>query len=324
MLTPAFAFWGGGAVAWYVGQRGLSSDHLKNLAASYGKLPGLAQAALLIAGLMLVSGSGAVVAQVSPVVIRLLEGYGWPARLSKPLRQRAIRHRKDARGHATERLESGNQLADPRAEDTMRWTPAVEDLVLPTRLGNILRSAEGRPGDVYGLDVTVCWPHLWLVLDSDTRAEVTSSRATLNAGARGWLWGALFAVWTIWAWWALPIAVVVCLALYYGSLLPAARTYGDLVYASFALHRFDLYAALHWPTPPTPALEQKTGADVTEYLWRGTASNGVAFTGRTSPQAAQDAQSAVSAQTDERRNLDSGATTEGLPGQAEPESRNGR
>lgn len=63
-----------------------------------------------------------------------------------------------------------------------------------------------------------------------------------NAGARGWLWGALFAIWTVWAWWALLVAAVVCAALYYGSLVPAARSYGDLVYAAFALHRFDLYA----------------------------------------------------------------------------------
>jgi hypothetical protein len=278
VLTPAFAFWGGGAVTWYVGQRGLSSDHLTHLAASFGKLPGLAQGVLLVAALMLVSGSAAVVAQVCPMVIRLLEGYGWPARLSGPLRKRAIRDRNDAHERATERLEAGNRLADTGAEDIMRWTPAKDDLVLPTRLGNILRSAEGRPQATYGLEVAACWPHLWLVVNSDTRTEITSARAALNAGARGWLWGALFAVWTVWVWWALPVAVVVCLALYYGSLLPAARTYGDLIYAAFAVHRFDLYAALHWPTP---VLEPKSGDDVTEYLWRGTRPDGITFTSGT-------------------------------------------
>jgi len=283
VLTPAFAFWGGGAVAWYVGQQGLSSDHLTHLAASFSKLPGLAQGALLIAALMLVSGSGAVVAQVCPVMIRLLEGYGWPARLSRLPRTRAIRRRKEARERVTARQETGNQLADVRAEDVIRWTPAADDLVMPTRLGNILRSAEARPGETYGLDVAVCWPHLWLVLDSDSRAEITSARAAVNAGARGWLWGALFAVWAVWAWWALPIAAAVCLALYYGSMIPAARTYGDLLYGAFTLHRFDLYAALHWPTPATPELEPETGADVTTYLWRGIAPDSAAFVSGTAP-----------------------------------------
>jgi hypothetical protein len=85
----------------------------------------------------------------------------------------------------------------------------------------------------------------------------------------------------VWAWWALPVAVAVCLALYYGSLVPAARSYGDLMYAAFALHRFDLYAALHWPPPTTPALEQNAGADVTEYLWRGIPPDRIAFANRT-------------------------------------------
>ena len=277
VITPAFAFWGGGAVAWYLGRQGWSSDNLTHLAASFGKLPGLAQGVLLIAVLMLVAASGAVVAQVSPVVIRLLEGYRWPVWLSRPPRARAIRHRNLARQRAAARQEAGNQLADVPAEETMHSTPAVDDLVMPTRLGNILRSAEGRPSDVYGLDVAICWPHLWLVLDADTRKEITSARAAVNAGARGWLWGALFAIWTVWAWWALPVAVAICLALYNGSLVPAARSYGDLVYAAFALHRFDLYAALHWPPPTTPVLEQKTGTDVTGYLWRGIPPDGMAF-----------------------------------------------
>jgi len=307
VLTPAFAFWAGGAVAWYVGQQGLSSDHLTHLAASFGKLPGLAQGALLIAALMLVSASGAVVAQICPVVIRFLEGYRWPVWLSRPWRDRAIHRREDAKNRATARLETGNQLADVRPEDIMRWTPAAKGLVMPTRLGNILRSAEARPGDTYGLDVAVCWPYLWLVLDSDTRTEITSARAAVNAGARGWLWGALFAVWTIWAWWALPVAMVVTLALYYGSLVPTARIYGDLVYAAFALHRFDLYAALRWPTPPTPELEKETGAQVTEYLWRGTAAGGIAFTSgiATDHEAAEDVRSAIPPQAGKQRDLNS-------------------
>jgi hypothetical protein len=281
VLTPAFAFWGGGAVAWYVGQQGWSSDHLTHLAASFGKLPGLAQGALLIAALMLVSASGAVVAQVCPMVIRLLEGHDWPGWASRPLRKRAIRRRDEARERAVKRQEAGHQLVDARAEEIIRWTPADDDLVLPTRLGNILRSAEVRPLGAYGLDVAACWPHLWLVLDRDTRAEITSARAAVNAGARGWLWGALFAAWTVWAWWALPIALIVCVALYYGSLVPVTRIYGDLIYAAFTLHRFDLYEALRWSAPAAPALELKSGEDLTMYLWRGIAPDGTAFTGGT-------------------------------------------
>ena len=55
----------------------------------------------------------------------------------------------------------------------------------------------------------------------------------------------------VWAWWAQPVAAVVCLALYRRSLVLAAHSYGDLIYAAFALQRFDLHercAGRHRPT----------------------------------------------------------------------------
>jgi hypothetical protein len=283
VVTPAFAFWAGGAVAWYTGQHGFSSGRLTRLAAEYGRLPGLAQAVLVIAALMLVSASGAVVRQASPLVIRALEGYRWPKVLSGPLRQHATGRRATARTRVTAQLEAGRKTADPAAEEILRSIPADPGLVQPTRLGNILRTAEGRPGDAYGLDAVVCWPYLWLLLDSATKTEISGTRSALDTGARGYLWGALFVVWTAWNWWALPVALLVCAASYYGSMIPAARDYGDLVAAAFALHRFALYTALRWPVPAAPAGEPEAGADLAAYLWRGLAPAGLAFTGKLAP-----------------------------------------
>jgi hypothetical protein len=48
---------------------------------------------------------------------------------------------------------------------------------MSTRLGNLLRAAEQRPAVKYGLNSVVCWPHLWLLLDSDTNWTVTLRRA---------------------------------------------------------------------------------------------------------------------------------------------------
>jgi len=43
-------------------------------------------------------------------------------------------------------------------------TPAESDRHMPTKLGNILRAAELRSKDKYGLDAVICWPRLWLLL----------------------------------------------------------------------------------------------------------------------------------------------------------------
>jgi hypothetical protein len=164
-----------------------------------------------------------------------------------------------------------------RLEWRLRRVPVSSALTMPTRLGNLLRAAEERPRLKYGLDTVAVWPQFWLVLPKDTRDELMQARAALDAAARLWLWSVLFVVWTPWALWALPVALVVAAATYYGSMLDAAEVYGDLMEAAFDVHRTELYKAARWPPTATPAEEAGAGAQLTEYLWRGTAPPGAAF-----------------------------------------------
>ncbi|MGH8967538.1 MAG: hypothetical protein ACRDXB_19735, partial [Actinomycetes bacterium] len=153
-----------------------------------------------------------------------------------------------------------------------------EGSVMPTRLGNILRAAEDRPRDRYGLDPVVCWPHLWLSLDKETQQELAQSRKELDGAARLWLWFLLFASWSWAAWWAPVVAVAGCAATYYGAILARARGYGALMQAAFDLHRRKIYEALGWPFPEDPDDERTSGESVTTYLWRGIAPPGTRFT----------------------------------------------
>ena len=124
---------------------------------------------------------------------------------------------------------------------------------MPTRLGDILRAAERRPFEKYGLDAVVCWTALWLVLPADARTELAQTRGRLDGALRMWLWGALFIVWTPWTLWAIPIAVVVPLLAYYGSMLGAAKLFGDLIGSGYDLYRMQLYDSLHLRAPhPRP------------------------------------------------------------------------
>lgn len=166
---------------------------------------------------------------------------------------------------------NAQQLADLAVASTsLRESPERNEHGMPTKLGDILRAAELRPSVKYGLDAVACWNALWLVLPVDVRSELASSRSAVDNAVRGWIWGALFLVWTPWSLWALPIGLVVPTLLYYAGILPAARLFGALIVSAFDLHRFALYDALHLPRPTTPNLErEKDGPRLTEQLLGG-------------------------------------------------------
>lgn len=149
----------------------------------------------------------------------------------------------------------------------LRTTPERDDLRMPTRLGDALRTAERRPIERYGLDAVVCWPALWLVLPAETRTELTQARTALDAAVRGWLWGALFLVWTPVSWWAALIGVVVPLLTYPFGVLPRGMAFGELVITCYDVHRMALYDALHLPRPESPTIERtQAGPRVTAML----------------------------------------------------------
>ena len=130
----------------------------------------------------------------------------------------------------------------------LRVAPRKQEDYMPTKLGNILRAAENRPSERYGLVTTICWPRLWLLLPKETKQEITESRATLDTAARIFLWSLLFLLWTIWVWWV-PVVAAVFAFWAYRWALNAAAVYGDLLEAAFDLHRFALYEAMHFPMP---------------------------------------------------------------------------
>ena len=139
---------------------------------------------------------------------------------------------------------------------------------MPTRLGDILRAAERRPADKYGLDTIACWPALWLLLPAEAKTELVQARSALDNAARTWLWGALFVVWTPWTWLAVPVAIVVPALAYYVGILTAATAFGELTVTAFDLYRFRLYDSLHLPRPSSLALERnRDGPRVTRLLW---------------------------------------------------------
>lgn len=275
LLTPAFAFWAGGLAAWGY-RHGWAS-----LQTPFTALSEPLQIALLVALFFGVTTSAFVVQRFDLMALRSLEGY-WPRWF--PPRQPLLWWQKKQYEKSRQQWQAlmgkreqqaltareSERLA--RLDEWLIRMPRRPEQLLPTRLGNLLRAAELRPEYKYGLDTVICWSRLWLLLPDAVKKDLQEARADLNTAARTWLWGLLFMVWTPWAWWATPIGIGVALFAYYSWALNAAKNYGELIEATFDMHRHLLYQSLRWdlPDPGKPSEEEREkGRKLTEYLWRG-------------------------------------------------------
>ena len=281
-LSPAFAFWAGGLAVWMLRPEG--GQGLADAERSISSWSTAVQLLAGIAALALIGATDLVLRALSFSTLRLLEGH-WP-RFAEPLRRRLVTRVTDAYKRDRYRWAVLSERASPEAsssltedeqreltglERRLQRVPVSPDQRLPIVLGNLLRATETRIEGRYGLDPIRCWPAFWFVLPEFARSEVAAARAGLDASARVLLAGLLFTVWALVAWWWPPIVIgpIVAIAAYYGWMIPAAATYGSVVEATFAVHRFALYEALHWPLPATPAGERTGGRALTEAIARG-------------------------------------------------------
>jgi hypothetical protein len=158
------------------------------------------------------------------------------------------------------------------------YMPNREADFMPTRLGNVLRTAERKPLEKYGLDAVICWPRLWMLLPDGVKKDIQESRTELNTAVRVWFWSVLFCGWAILAitpqgveiprlW---PIAVSMIIAYFtYSWALTAAKAYGEQIEASFDLYRQLLYQTLRFKVPTDLTKEKVIGEQLTRYLYTG-------------------------------------------------------
>jgi hypothetical protein len=277
ILSPAFLFWGGGLAA---------AGQVDHLATKFGERTGTEQVAIIVGAFVLVTVSGVVVEALALPILRVLEGY-WPRPLDRLRRALTVRRsaridrvanrwRELALAQRTRRLSDAERDEYARLDRRRSQAPLRRELRMPTRLGNVLRAAEQRPRERYGLDAIVCWPRLWLLLPETARTELSAARRQIDLRAEVWLWAVLFSSWAIFVWWA-PLVSVAVAAPVYRSLADSAVVYGDLVVATYDMYRGELYRAADWPRPVTPAEELAAGLWLSRYLARGIPPVGVAF-----------------------------------------------
>lgn len=271
LLTAAFVFWSGGllVLAWHFGWSPLD--------VWYMGLSATVEVVVLVAAFLLVALSSIVSQRLNLPVLRFLEGY-WPGWLSG-IRRWLVGRVATTYQQKLQTLQTlaGKGLPDLSTDELKHYVeldryithmPTTPEVLMPTRLGNILRAAELRSRNKYGLDAVICWPRLWLLLPDAVKQELMDARASLDTSVNLLIWSMLFLVWTLWAWWALLVTVLVAMYAYSWSLR-LAEVYGELIDSCYDLHRGDLYQALRWPLPANPAAEQQTGLQLTQYIWRG-------------------------------------------------------
>ncbi|WP_327071399.1 hypothetical protein [Kitasatospora sp. NBC_01302] len=109
--------------------------------------------------------------------------------------------------------------------------------------GDRIAAPDQRVWRSYRLDLTVAWPHLWLLAPDGTRAELDTARTGLASATRLIAWGAGYAVLSLWWWPAAPIGAL-AVATGVGRGRAAAASFADLAEALVDLHGKELALAL--------------------------------------------------------------------------------
>jgi len=158
-----------------------------------------------------------------------------------------------------------------RSQDARNY-PSDATRILPTQLGNMLRSFEDAAGNQYGLSALTISPHLHLIAPPRHLEYLVDAREDMDAAIRictvGLIATALTAallltdgLWLLWA--TLPYAISY---LAYKGAVSAAQGYGNVVASVIDLDRFIVYSELGVPLPRNNKQERKNNRGLMQLL----------------------------------------------------------
>jgi len=220
-------------------------------------------------------------------IIRLYEGYpwkksgvGWLFAWPKKKRFREVIPLRKAVRYLRPRLPASCSLPDELREQQNALAlfinselPDSEELVLPTRLGNVIRCFERYSSVAYGMDAIVFWPRLVAKIDSGFAATIDEAKTSLDfminssflcaisgllALVLGILGPAPFSDGFVGRWgWRFVLFFGLAI-LFYTFAIGRAKAWGQQVKSAFDLYRFDLLKALGYQQlQPVTFFEEK-------------------------------------------------------------------
>ena len=150
--------------------------------------------------------------------------------------------------------------------------PEGDKSVMPTRLGNVLRSFELSAGSQYGLDSLAVVPLLLLIAPDSHVDYVNDQRSQLDLAVRMIFISLMATAATVFFLWLYPLwalAAIIPYAIAYlsyrGSVV-AARGYGSALKMLIDLNRFRLYEQLHVRNPGSNDEEIRANRQVSALL----------------------------------------------------------
>lgn len=279
-LTFALLFWGSGVVLY-----GFKNGWNK-ITTNLNEIE-IGQALVyIIGGLVVVSISEILIDWISRPLLRIFEGYwchslNW---LQKRLTDRInIKYSQkiDLLNPLKIKQKNGTLTPEEKKEiiNLEQWManfPVNVYLRLPTKFGNIIRTAEEYSDNRYGLEITTVFPRFWLVLPAEIKEELFQSQKDLFDLVKAIVWLVIGCIWVIFSPWVI-LPIVLGLSILRFRLLNKAKTYGEILCSTFDLFRFELYKSLHWPLPEKPQGEEEFGKSLTRYLKFGLVNSKVKF-----------------------------------------------
>ena len=223
-------------------------------------------------------------------IIRLLEGYGNGNPFHILLSQQIEQFQTKAEPYLA-KMENviGARRRGIRETDEFEildvWQAALDfperrDLVLPTRLGNVMRAYERYSAVVYGMEAIAIWPRLVMIIPSQARETLREAEALFYFAINMLLIGiitiltsvimiidyfylngaAKYAVIFNWPLLLILASSVFFIVFSWARLPDAARQRGDQVKSIFDLYRQPLAEALGFDLPLAEAESTKCGS----------------------------------------------------------------
>ncbi len=227
-------------------------------------------------------------------LVQMLEGYAQP-RLLRYLRALAIeRHRRikdtaEIRGRIlggvfeqpAETLRAAAihaKIAQRREQLSMRVDkvldgyPDSDELIMPTRLGNVLRQGEEAAGRPYGLEAMHIYPRMYPSVSELLRGDISRQLDLIATTAS--LCVAFLAATVISlplalrpdVWRITPAVVLLFAAVSYRGAVRASADHALLLATAIDLHRFDMIKALHLRLPETARDELRMNRELTDFF----------------------------------------------------------
>lgn len=238
-------------------------------------------------------------------LIQLLEGYWGRSALARGLAFTRVRHhrqvlaslREESAAASNEIDDSDDNLSSLRLPDHLVKAvirrreaerlrvsyPRDPEHILPTRLGNVLRSYEVAAGSPYGIDMISAVPRFGMVAEDRELQYVTSQRTQLELAVRVAVLALVAAVltavvmWRHGGWLLLALVPYAVAYLAYRGAVVAAHEYGTALTVMIDLNRFSLYERLHLKPPGSLDEERDLNSRLTAVFQSDLPKKGLAY-----------------------------------------------